>query len=423
MSNAVVCQVGQQRHRHPRAGRLDHGTLELAEHLQVAQRIRVVRSGEIPVVEAQRLLEVDRVAASRVHAEEEGAVVDHVVAADQIRGVGQAPRMPVGSRLEQQGGGVDGAAGHDEPAGPDAQWFSVAHGDGLGDVPAVRRRVQPLHDGASEQPYRRAPKCRPDAAGLGIALGPERTGEAVAGSLSDAGAAGADIHADRHRERVQALGAHRSRQRGDRRLVLKRGERKVARAGRLGGIVALFAVYLIHALGLGVERLHLGVGDRPRRRDPVLMLGLVEVLASQARQAGSVDFGVAADVVVHPGLERPAGRCVVPLLGVLVATPLEDLDRRRVGFLARKEVAPFHDQHTCAAVPDRVGEGGPAHAGTDDRDVAVDGLDVDNCDDRRRSRIENTGHVSPHRPARGGLSRPPLVPPGPRPGREPRRHR
>lgn len=188
-------------------------------------------------------------------------------------------------------------------------------------------------------------------------------------------------------------------------FVLKCGGRKVGRPRRGGGIVAPIAVHLAHALGLGIERLHVGIGDGPRWRDPVVMLDLVEVLTSEAWQAGAVHLGVAADVVVHPGPERPASRSVVPRFGILVATPLEDLDRRGVGILARKKVAPLHDQHSCAAVTDRVREGRPAHSGTDDRDVAVDGPAVDDSGYRRRACIENTGHVSPQRPVRWVLMR------------------
>ena len=94
--DAVIGHVGQHRHRYPGRCRLDHWSLDLAEHLQVAQRVGVVRPGQIPVVEAQGLLEADRVPAARIHGQEKGAVVDHVVASDQARGVGQATGMPIG---------------------------------------------------------------------------------------------------------------------------------------------------------------------------------------------------------------------------------------------------------------------------------------------------------------------------------------
>ena len=58
--------------------------------------------------------------------------------------------------------------------------------------------------------------------------------------------------------------------------------------GRLGRVLAAGAVHLVELLGLRVVRLHVGVGDRPRRREPVVVPELAEVLLAQPVQRGAV---------------------------------------------------------------------------------------------------------------------------------------
>src|SRR5438093_5450305 len=50
---------------------------------------------------------------------------------------------------------------------------------------------------------------------------------------------------------------------------------------RIGGVDAALAMHVIQPLGPRVVRLEILVGDRPRRRDPVVVLELTEVLAAQ----------------------------------------------------------------------------------------------------------------------------------------------
>ncbi len=114
--DGVAGDVAQRpRRREPRlAGLLaaEHRRLRLADHLDVAQRVLVVRAREVEVVDPERLLEHGRVLflGQREHGL---AVVEHVVAADLVGAVGQPARVLVGGRREQQLGAVRGAAGHD----------------------------------------------------------------------------------------------------------------------------------------------------------------------------------------------------------------------------------------------------------------------------------------------------------------------
>ena len=69
----------------------------------------------------------------------------------------------------------------------------------------------------------------------------------------------------------------------DPRLVADRRERVRRARRRLGRVLAARAVHLVELLGLRVVRLHLVVGDRPRRRDAVVVAQLAEVLGSRSR--------------------------------------------------------------------------------------------------------------------------------------------
>ena len=84
--------------------------LRLAHHLDVAHRVtRSHAAREVEVVNAERLLKHGRVRLLRDR-EHGRAVVEHVVAADLVGAVGQAPRVLVVGRGEQQLGCVGGAA-------------------------------------------------------------------------------------------------------------------------------------------------------------------------------------------------------------------------------------------------------------------------------------------------------------------------
>ena len=79
-----------------------------------------------------------------------------------------------------------------------------------------------------------------------------------------------------------------------------------AEAGGSVGSSPRSAVDLVELLGLGVVGLEHVVADRPRGRDPAVVLELAEVALPQPVQRGAVELRRAADEVVDLGLERLA---------------------------------------------------------------------------------------------------------------------
>ena len=182
-----------------------------------------------------------------------------------------------------------------------------------------------------EQGHVRVLERGADGDDLGVGLRVHEAREAVAVLTPHALAVGriALVEQDpaRRVERVQALLGEVVGQLLDAGLVRHRRERVRAARRRLGRILPARAVDLVELLGLGVVRLHVLVGDRPRRRDPVVVLELAEVLRPQPIQRGAVQLGGAADVVVHLRLERRTVG-VVPLVGRHVAAVDEHVLRR-----------------------------------------------------------------------------------------------
>ena len=166
---------------------------------------------------------------------------------------------------------------------------------------------------------------------LGVGLGVEDAGEAVAVGAAHARAVGrvrlVEEDPARRMERVVAGARQVVGELLDARLVRDRRMRVVAARVRLGRVLPAGTVHLVELLGLRVVRLELVVGDRPGGRDAVVVLKLAEVLPAQAVESGAVELGRAADEVVHLGLERLAAR-VVPRLRRDVAVLDEDVSAR-----------------------------------------------------------------------------------------------
>ena len=100
----------------------------------------------------------------------------------------------------------------------------------------------------------------------------------------------------------------------DARLVRHRRPRIRRRAVTLGGVLTAVAVDVVERLGLAVPGLEVVVAQGPRRRDPVDVLQLAEVLRPQPVQGGPVELRGAAHVVVDLRLE---GLAVGVVPGVL----------------------------------------------------------------------------------------------------------
>ena len=154
----------------------------------------------------------------------------------------------------------------------------------------------------------------------------------------------------------------------DARLVRDRRERVGRARRRLGRILAARAVHLVELLRLGVVRLELVVGDRPRGRDAVVVVDLAEVLGAQPVERCAVELGRAADEVVDLRLKRLA-LLVVPGVRGHVAVVDEDVRRLPVLGLARKPVAALEQEDALPGRREVPREGAAAGARADDDHV------------------------------------------------------
>jgi hypothetical protein len=346
----------------------EHRRLRLADHLDVAQRkLEVVPAAEVEVVDPEGLLEDGGVLFLRQR--EHGlAVVEHEVAPDLVGAVREPARVLVGRGREQQPGAVRGAAGDDHEVAVERLVLTVAPGHDPGHGRARLVALQLHRLGVGDQGDIRVLDRRPDGDHLGVRLGVHEAGEAVAVVAPDA-------LAERHVglveqdaaggvERAQAGLGEVVRQLLDPRLVAD-GRERVGRArGRFGRVLAARAVHLVELFGLRVVRLHLPVGDRPRRRDPAVVLELPEILLAQPVQSGAVALGRAADVVVHLRMEGRAVR-VVPGVRRDVAVVHEHILGPPVLRLARQPTAALEQQDPLARWRQAVDERTAARAAAD----------------------------------------------------------
>src|SRR4029077_15975938 len=144
---------------------------------------------------------------------------------------------------------------------------------------------------------------------------------------------------------------------------------RIRRTGRgLSRIPPAQPVDIIHLLGARVVRLQVLVGDRPGRRNAVMMVQLTEILASQPIERSAEQFGRAADEVVHLWLKWPAVT-VMPGIGGYVPVLLEYRRRIPVLHLALEPVAALEDQDALSRRRELPGESATARAAADDDDV------------------------------------------------------
>src|SRR5262245_40041503 len=131
------------------------------------------------------------------------------------------------------------------------------------------------------------------------------------------------------------------------RLIGDRRARIRSAGGRLGRILTPQPVDVVHLLRSGVVGLQFFVGDRPGRRDAVVMPQLAEILLPEAIHGCTEHLRGAADDIVYLRLERPAV-AVVPGIGRDIAVLHEDRCRVPVLGLALKPVAALEDQDVLA---------------------------------------------------------------------------
>ena len=150
---------------------------------------------------------------------------------------------------------------------------------------------------------------------------------------------------------------------------MRHGREGVGRARRrLGRILVVAAVDLVELLRLRVVGLDVVVRDGPRGRDAVVVLELPEVLLPESIEGGAVELGLAADVVVDPGLEALA-LVVVPRVLRHVTVLDEDLAGVPVLDLARQPVAAFEQEDPLPGWGEVPGKRAAAGSGADDDHV------------------------------------------------------
>jgi hypothetical protein len=112
--------------------------------------------------------------------------------------------VPIVSRDQQQRRGVDSASGQDELPAGDADEALRTFDDQMVHPPSGPVGHDPTDPHAGHQAYVAGGDGRVERAGLGVALGRNPAGEAVAGRASDAAAALAKIYSHRVRVRMHA---------------------------------------------------------------------------------------------------------------------------------------------------------------------------------------------------------------------------
>ena len=290
--------------------------------------------------------------------------------------------MLVVGRREQQLGRVGGAARRDDDVRREALGLAVHLDDDRRDLVPRPVRLELDHARVRQQRHVRMLERRPHAEHLGVGLGVDQAGEAVARRAADAVAVGqvrlGQPDAARRVERVVAGRLEVVRELLDPRLVRDRGERVRRARGRLGRVLAARAADLVELLRQRVVRLDLLVLDRPGRRDAAGMLELAEVLLAEAVERRPVELGRPADEVVDLRLER---RVLLVVPGVLghVAVVDEDVVGGPVRRLAREPVAALEEEDLLAGGSQVPRERAAAGAGADDDDVVRVHQCASNC--------------------------------------------
>ena len=231
---------------------------------------------------------------------------------------------------------------------------------------------------------------RIDADGLGICLAVDQAGETVHPVTANAraGMGGLAVlvlveqHAQRQMGGVQAEPLEIVVEFLNARLVLDGRIGELAAARPVGGVFAGGAVHVIQAFGLGIVRLEVLVGQRPRRREPAVVLYHFEVLLAQTEQGGPVELGVAPYVVVLLGREF-VSVFVDPLFGAVVLGSYEYRHRLPVVPLPGQVGPALEQQNTLSRRGQLPGQGATASPAADDHHVImVEFWHVSSCDGR-----------------------------------------
>src|SRR5262249_51291561 len=127
-------------------------------------------------------------------------------------------------------------------------------------------------------------------------------------------------------------------------------------------------VDVVHLLGSCVIRLQFFVGDRPGRRNAVVMPQLAEISLPQAIQGGAEHLCGAADKIVHLWMERSTV-AVVPCIRRDITVVYEDRCRIPVLCPALEPVAALGERDVLARGCEWRGERAATRPAADDDDV------------------------------------------------------
>src|SRR3989475_340849 len=311
-----------------RAG-LERVPVELPDKGDVAHRELPLLRAEVEIVQRECLLE-DRRVGTLGEGHEHRVDMAHVVAPHDVRAVGQALRVLVIGRAQQERRRVDGAGRHDDDVGrirlggaltlDDHPLHVTARGTGL-ETRDVRARQQ-RDVGMFESGV--------DAEHLGVRFRIDETGMSVARLAANA-AAGSGVPLVQHHtkgdvERLEPQTGEIVAELLHTRLMTDRRMRIRSTGRWIRGILFPAAVHLVELLGLRVIRLQVLVRDRPRGREAAPMLDLPKVLPAEAEQRGAIELSVAANPVVGVRVELSTLRVPPYFLGVVF--PLQ-VDRLR----------------------------------------------------------------------------------------------
>ena len=242
----------------------------------------------------------------------------HVAPADEARRVRQAVRMRRCRRSQQQRGGVDRAARHDDERRAHAERLAVALDfDGLDASSAGVGQQAGARACSSTASTFGCVDRRVNAARLRVALRPHPARETSCTCRRARSRPARPAESARAAAATDAAPAHAARRRSPPSAASAGSARTETVRGRLRRIDAGLPVHVIQPLGPIVVRRERVVVDRPGRRHAVDVLAVLKVLAPQAIQHAAPELRVAADAVVRVRQKGPsrARRATAPWRG------------------------------------------------------------------------------------------------------------
>ena len=218
--------------------------------------------------------------------------------ADDAGAIREAVRMHVAAGSQEQSGRVDRPAREHNDVRGKLFAHAIHDSDDGFDFAAAWACLQSFDLGICAQSDVGMSNGVVHATSLGIGLGIEQAGEAIAGIAFDAradlGVFFVQHNAEGSVKRLEPKGRKVVGQMLDAWLVSDGRMRELAARRRLGGVFAAGPVDVIESLGFTVIWLQFVVVDRPLRRQAAVVPQFAEVFLSQSEQGRPVELGVAA---------------------------------------------------------------------------------------------------------------------------------